>query len=106
MSRTDLINTLRQGVPVTARLVKQIVARLEADRALESELAESERHRQILVQQGVELVAQADSLYSALENLYGRLLLCDRDGEALITKEDGEMARAALALRAGGKARA
>ena len=29
MTRVDLINTLRQGVPVTARLVKRVLERLE-----------------------------------------------------------------------------
>ena len=32
----------------------------------------------------------------ALELLYGKLLMSERDGEVLITAEDGEIARAAL----------
>lgn len=47
------------------------------------------------------LIAAAPDLFAALERLYGKLLMSDRDGEARITEEDGEMARAALAKAKG-----
>ena len=42
------------------------------------------------------LIAAAPDLYAALERIYGRLLMSDRDGDARITEEDGAMAEAAL----------
>ena len=42
------------------------------------------------------LIAAAPELYEALELIYGRLLMSDRDGECRITAEDGEMAKLAL----------
>ena len=42
------------------------------------------------------LAAAAPDLYAALELLYGKLLMADRDGEVWITDEDGEMALNAL----------
>ena len=42
------------------------------------------------------LIAAAPELYAALERLYGRLLMSDRDGECCITEEDGAMAESAL----------
>ena len=42
------------------------------------------------------LIAAAPELYAALERLYGRLLMSDRDGECRITAEDGQMAESAL----------
>ena len=42
------------------------------------------------------LIAAAPELYDALELIYGRLLMSDRDGECRITAEDGEMAELAL----------
>ncbi|MDY0227199.1 MAG: hypothetical protein RBR38_10260 [Desulfomicrobium apsheronum] len=42
------------------------------------------------------LIAAAPDLYAALERIYGRLLMSDRDGDAHITEEDGAMAEAAL----------
>lgn len=42
------------------------------------------------------LIAAAPDLYAALERIYGRLLMSDRDGDARITDEDGAMAEAAL----------
>lgn len=42
------------------------------------------------------LIAAAPELYDALELIYGRLLMSDRDGECRITAEDGEMAKSAL----------
>ena len=42
------------------------------------------------------LIAASPELYAALERLYGRLLMSDRDGECCITAEDGEMAEVAL----------
>ena len=42
------------------------------------------------------LIAAAPDLYDALELIYGRLLMSDRDGGSRITAEDGEMAEFAL----------
>ena len=42
------------------------------------------------------LIAASPELYAALERLYGRLLMSDRDGECRITAEEGEMAEFAL----------
>ena len=42
------------------------------------------------------LIAASPDLYAALERLYGRLLMSDRDGECRITAEDGAMAESAL----------
>ena len=42
------------------------------------------------------LITAAPDLYAALELIYGRLLMSDRDGECRITAEDGEMAELAL----------
>ena len=42
------------------------------------------------------LIAAAPDLYAALEHIYGRLLMSDRDGDARITDEDGAMAEFAL----------
>ena len=42
------------------------------------------------------LIAAAPDLYAALERIYGRLLMSDRDGESHITAEEGEMAESAL----------
>ena len=42
------------------------------------------------------LIAAAPDLYDALELIYGRLLMSDRDGGSRITAEDGEMAELAL----------
>ena len=42
------------------------------------------------------LASAAPDLYAALERLYGKLLMADRDGEVWITEEDGEMALNAL----------
>lgn len=42
------------------------------------------------------LISAAPELYAALERIYGRLLMSDRDGECRITEEDGAMADAAL----------
>ena len=39
---------------------------------------------------------ESRNLYAALERIYGRLLMSDRDGDARITDEDGAMAEAAL----------
>ena len=41
-------------------------------------------------------IAAAPELYEALERIYGRLLMSERDGDAHITEEDGAMAEAAL----------
>ena len=42
------------------------------------------------------LIAAAPDLYAALERIYGRLLMSDRDGDARITDEAGAMAEFAL----------
>ena len=39
---------------------------------------------------------ESRNLYAALERIYGRLLMSDRDGDARITEEDGAMAESAL----------
>ena len=39
---------------------------------------------------------ESRNLYAALERIYGKLLMSDRDGDAHITEEDGAMAEAAL----------
>lgn len=43
MTRVDLVNTLRQGVPVTSRLVNVTLKFLEEDRALEARNRELEQ---------------------------------------------------------------
>ena len=45
--------------------------------------------------------AREARMREALELLYGKLLMSERDGEAVITAEDGEIARAALRKGAG-----
>jgi len=47
------------------------------------------------------LIAAAPELLEALERIYGRLLMADRDGEVHITDGDGEMARRAIAKARG-----
>ena len=42
------------------------------------------------------IISAAPDLYDALELIYGRLLMSDRDGWSRITAEDGEMAELAL----------
>lgn len=42
------------------------------------------------------LIAAAPEMYEALEHIYGRLLMSERDGDAHITEEDGAMVEAAL----------
>ena len=42
------------------------------------------------------LIAAAPEMYEALERIYGRLLMSERDGDAHITEEDGAMVEAAL----------
>ena len=39
---------------------------------------------------------ESRNLYVALERIYGKLLMSDRDGECRITAEDGAMAESAL----------
>ena len=45
--------------------------------------------------------AREARMREALELLYGKLLMSERDGEVVITAEDGEIARAALRKGAG-----
>ena len=47
------------------------------------------------------LIAAAPDLYEALNRIYNKLLISDRDGESHISEEDGEMARTALAKARG-----
>ena len=42
------------------------------------------------------LIAAAPDLYEALNRIYNKLLISDRDGESHISEKDGEMALAAL----------
>jgi hypothetical protein len=48
------------------------------------------------LQANAHLIAAAPEMYEALELIYGRLLMSDRDGESRITAEDGKMAELAL----------
>ena len=48
-------------------------------------------------------IAAAPDLYEALNRIYNKLLISDRDGESHISEKDGEMALAAL-LKARGEA--
>lgn len=50
----------------------------------------------IMTRETASLISAAPELYAALERLYGRLLMSDRDGECRITAEEGEMAEFAL----------
>jgi len=52
--------------------------------------------RRKMMEANANLIAAAPDLYAALERIYGRLLMSDRDGDARITEEDGAMAEAAL----------
>ena len=52
--------------------------------------------RRKMMEANANLIAAAPDLYAALERIYGRLLMSDRDGDAHITEEDGAMAEAAL----------
>ena len=65
MTRKDLINTLRQGVPVTARLVKRVLDRLEADQGLAHELKQEQIQRKILARERFELEAKNRELDQA-----------------------------------------
>lgn len=65
MTRKDLINTLRQGVPVTARLVKRTLEFLEADQRLEHELKQEHIQRKILAKERFELEAKNRELDQA-----------------------------------------
>jgi hypothetical protein len=49
-----------------------------------------------MMEANANLIAAAPDLYAALERIYGRLLMSDRDGDAHITEEDGAMAESAL----------
>ena len=42
------------------------------------------------------LVSAAPDMYEALNRIYNKLLISDRDGESHISEKDGEMALAAL----------
>ena len=42
------------------------------------------------------LIAAAPDLYEALNRIYNKLLISDRDGESHISEKDGEMALVAL----------
>ena len=52
MTRTDLINTLRQGLPISSKLVKEIIVQLDMATLLEANLkyymAEVQRLEDIL----------------------------------------------------------
>ena len=48
-----------------------------------------------------DIIAAAPDLYEALNRIYNKLLISDRDGESHISEEDGEMARTALAKARG-----
>ena len=65
MTRADLVNTLRQGVPVTARLVKRILECLEADQGLELDLKQEQIQRKILAKDRFELEAKNRELDQA-----------------------------------------
>ena len=52
--------------------------------------------RRKMMDANANLISAAPDLYAALELIYGRLLMSDRDGECRITAEDGEMAKLAL----------
>lgn len=65
MKREDLINNLRQGKPVTARLVREILKGLEAERCLRIVLRDSEQYREALTRQNHELIAKNRELDQA-----------------------------------------
>ena len=50
----------------------------------------------VMTRETATLISASPELYAALERLYGRLLMSDRDGECRITAEEGEMAEFAL----------
>lgn len=50
----------------------------------------------VMTRETATLISASPELYAALERLYGRLLMSDRDGECRITAEEGEMAEVAL----------
>ena len=52
--------------------------------------------RRKMMDANANLISAAPDLYAALERIYGRLLMSDRDGDAHITEGDGAMAEAAL----------
>ena len=47
------------------------------------------------------LIAAAPDLYAALNRIYNKLMISDRDGESHISEKDGEMALAALCKAMG-----
>ena len=58
--------------------------------------ADGEGVLQVYSKANAHLIAAAPEMYEALELIYGRLLMSDRDGGSRITAEDGEMAELAL----------
>ena len=54
------------------------------------------RGRRRMMDANANIIAAAPDLYAALERIYGKLLMSDRDGDARITEGDGAMAEAAL----------
>ena len=65
MKREDLINNLRQGKPVTARLVREILKGLEDERCLRIVLRDSEQYRESLTRKHNELIAKNRELDQA-----------------------------------------
>ena len=60
------------------------------------DLRAKERNLETVVKAFHAAIARETRLREALGVLYGKLLMSERDGEVVITAEDGELARAAL----------
>lgn len=65
MKRENLINNLRQGKPVSARLVREILKGLEDERCLRIVLRDSEQYRESLTRMNNELIAKNRELDQA-----------------------------------------
>ena len=55
----------------------------------------------VISRDAANLISAAPDLFDALQAIYGKLVMSDRDGDAVITKEDGLLAAAALAKATG-----
>jgi hypothetical protein len=86
MTRVDLINTLRQGVPVTARLVKHVLDCLESDRGLEHELKQEQILRKLAVKECFEFEAKNRELDQACR----AMLAGDLEAYRMMRKALGE----------------
>ena len=55
----------------------------------------------VISRDAANLISAAPDLFDALQKIYGKLMMSDRDGDAIITKEEGSLAEAALAKAMG-----